>query len=109
VRGPYHMATSGMSAREREAWFRNNWIPAESHDPAVPSRFMCAGAQEESRQLRTRIDRDGRFQDVQYGEWYNQAGTSRTGISKLNADIRKVLSSEESTDSMMWARQRKMN
>jgi hypothetical protein len=73
MRGPYHLATKGMSPRERAAWFRCHWIPAESRDPSVPSRFICQGAPGPNRQLRLVPIDDGKLIDVRFGEYYHQA------------------------------------
>ncbi len=67
------MATAGMSARERAAWFRCHRIPAESHDPTCPSRFICDGAPPHNRRLSAIPRADGTLKDIAIGDYYHQA------------------------------------
>jgi hypothetical protein len=69
MRGPYKLATLGMSLREREYWFKTNGIKRD--DPTVPWNFMCAVAPNPHKQ-RPKIFCDMNWEDRPQ-EFYHQA------------------------------------
>ena len=75
----YHLATAGMTARERAAWWRLHRGDG-SGDLSVPYNFMCAGAPEHDRKLSLIVGDDGVLMEARAGEYYNRAICHRRGI-----------------------------
>jgi hypothetical protein len=75
-RGPYKLATAGLSMRERADWFTIHG--GMSYPDGLSSRFICAGAPNGRR--RGRKDSEDNWED-RIVEYYHQASCGR----KINA------------------------